>query len=65
MSLDSSHSKGHRGRLRERFAKNGLAGFADYEVVNIYAIKNPAGKVDDFTLIADGETLRMSKPREK
>jgi DNA repair protein RadC len=35
MSLDSSHSEGHRGRLRERFVKAGLTGFADYEVIEL------------------------------
>jgi DNA repair protein RadC len=29
------HYLGHRQRLRERFIKNGLAGFADYEVVEL------------------------------
>lgn len=29
------HSQGHRQRLRERFQKSGLAGFADYEVVEL------------------------------
>src|SRR3954463_16129041 len=32
---DSSPSGGHRQRLRERFVKAGLAGFADYEVVEL------------------------------
>ena len=29
------HYAGHRRRLRERFEKNGLEGFADYEVVEL------------------------------
>ena len=29
------HFHGHRQRLRDRFVKNGLAGFADYEVVEL------------------------------
>uniref|UniRef100_A0A7C3A9E8 DNA repair protein RadC n=1 Tax=Thermorudis sp. TaxID=1969470 RepID=A0A7C3A9E8_9BACT len=29
------HPHGHRQRLRERFLKSGLAGFADYEVVEL------------------------------
>jgi DNA repair protein RadC len=32
---DSSPSGGHRQRLRERFVKAGLEGFADYEVVEL------------------------------
>jgi len=35
MSVADSHSGGHRQRLRERFLKSGLAGFADYEVVEL------------------------------
>src|SRR5258708_18516168 len=35
MSLDSSPNEGHRQRLRERFVKSGLDGFADYEVVEL------------------------------
>jgi len=27
--------EGHRKRLRERFLKGGLAGFADYEIVEL------------------------------
>ena len=33
MSNDKPHHLGHRQRLRERFIKSGLDGFADYEVV--------------------------------
>ena len=29
------HFHGHRQRLRDKFIKNGLAGFADYEVVEL------------------------------
>lgn len=32
---DDPHYHGHRQRLRERFRKSGLAGFADYEVVEL------------------------------
>lgn len=32
---DDPHYHDHRGRLRERFLKSGLAGFADYEVVEL------------------------------
>jgi DNA repair protein RadC len=35
MSLDSSPNEGHRQRLRERFVRGGLDGFADYEVVEL------------------------------
>jgi DNA repair protein RadC len=27
--------EGHRGRLRDRFLKSGLDGFADYEVIEL------------------------------
>jgi DNA repair protein RadC len=47
------HYFGHRQRLRERFAKKGLAGFADYQVVELLLrlavprsdIKKPAKKL--------------------
>jgi DNA repair protein RadC len=32
---EKPHYHGHRQRLRERFLKSGLAGFADYEVVEL------------------------------
>ncbi len=35
MSRGDPHYLGHRQRLRERFLKSGLAGFADYEVVEL------------------------------
>lgn len=35
MSDDDPHHLGHRQRLRERFLKSGLDGFADYEVVEL------------------------------
>ena len=35
MSDDKPHHLGHRQRLRERFLKSGLQGFADYEVVEL------------------------------
>jgi len=35
MRESDSHSAGHRQRLRERFLKSGLAGFADYEIVEL------------------------------
>jgi DNA repair protein RadC len=35
MTDDEPHYHGHRQRLRERFLKFGLAGFADYEVVEL------------------------------
>jgi DNA repair protein RadC len=33
--MDRPHYHGHRQRLRERFLKRGLTGFADYEVVEL------------------------------
>jgi DNA repair protein RadC len=42
------HYHGHRERLRERFAKNGLAGFADYEVVELLlCLAIPRGDVKE------------------
>jgi len=35
MNEGDSHHLGHRQRLRERFRKSGLDGFADYEVVEL------------------------------
>ncbi len=35
MSTETPHYLGHRQRLRERFLKSGLAGLADYEVVEL------------------------------
>ena len=35
MSSESPHYHGHRQRLRERFLKGGIAGFQDYEVVEL------------------------------
>lgn len=35
MTDDDPHYHGHRRRLRGRFLKSGLAGFADYEVVEL------------------------------
>jgi DNA repair protein RadC len=35
MTEGDRHHIGHRQRLRERFLKSGLAGFADYEVVEL------------------------------
>ncbi len=35
MSSSDPHYLGHRQRLRERFLKSGLEGFADYEVVEL------------------------------
>jgi DNA repair protein RadC len=32
---DAPVSEGHRGRLREKFLKAGLAGFLDYEVIEL------------------------------
>lgn len=35
MSSDQPHYHGHRKRLRDRFIKSGLEGFAEYEVVEL------------------------------
>ncbi len=35
MNVSCPHYHGHRQRLRKRFIKNGLYGFADYEVVEL------------------------------
>lgn len=35
MKRDKPHFYGHRKRLRERFLKSGLEGFADYEVIEL------------------------------
>lgn len=35
MAAEHQHYHGHRKRLRERFAKSGLQGLADYEVVEL------------------------------
>src|SRR5262249_9516868 len=35
MRADHPHHHGHRQRLRDRFMKHGLAGFADYEVLEL------------------------------
>ncbi|MBC7239116.1 MAG: RadC family protein, partial [Chloroflexi bacterium] len=35
MAADKTHYHGHRQRLRDRFVKSGLAGFADHEVVEL------------------------------
>ena len=33
--MERPHYHGHRKRLRERFLKSGLAGFAEHEVVEL------------------------------
>jgi DNA repair protein RadC len=65
MRRDSSPSEGHRQRLRARFAKAGLSGFADYEVIELLLtlaiprsdVKQPAkaliGKFGDLRGILD------------
>jgi DNA repair protein RadC len=35
MDIDRPHYLAHRQRLRERFLRHGLEGFADYEVVEL------------------------------
>jgi DNA repair protein RadC len=39
MRVDSSSNEGHRQRLRDRFVKAGLNGFADYEVVELLSFR--------------------------
>ena len=35
MAKPEAHYHGHRKRLRERFLKSGLAGFAEHEVIEL------------------------------
>ncbi len=35
MDMNKPHYLGHRKRLRDRFMKNGIEGFADYEVIEL------------------------------
>lgn len=72
MTDDEPHYLGHRRRLRERFLKSGLSGFADYEVVELLLtlaipradVKQPAkallAKFGDLRCILDApiENLR-------
>lgn len=55
------HYIGHRQRLRDRFAKSGLAGFADYEVIELLltlVIPRPDGKAPAKGLIERCGNLR-------
>lgn len=61
MSDDRPHYLEHRQRLRERFIRNGLSGFADYEVVELLltlAIPRLDVKVPAKALIARFGNLR-------
>ncbi len=61
MQKDDSHYLGHRQRLRERFVKSGVDGFADYEVVELLltlAIPRLDVKLPAKTLIARFGNLR-------
>jgi DNA repair protein RadC len=61
MSSSDPHYLGHRQRLRERFLKSGLEGFADYEVVELLlTLAIPRADVKDSAkhLIARFGTLR-------
>lgn len=61
MSDEDPHYLGHRKRLRERFLKAGLAGFADYEVVELLltlAIPRSDVKVPAKALITRFGSLR-------
>jgi DNA repair protein RadC len=73
MRVDSSLYEGHRRRLRERFIKNGLNGFADYEVVELLLtlaiprsdVKQPAkvliSKFGDLRGILDAPLEELQK----
>ena len=59
--LDHTHTAGHRKRLRERFLRSGIEGFADYEVVELLlTLAIPRGDVKPLakTLIARFGNLR-------
>lgn len=61
MTDDEPHYHGHRQRLRERFLKSGLAGFADYEVIELlltFAIPRSDVKQPAKALIARFGNLR-------
>jgi DNA repair protein RadC len=61
MTDEAPHYHGHRQRLRERFLKTGLAGFADYEVVELLltlAIPRSDVKQPAKALIAQFGNLR-------
>jgi DNA repair protein RadC len=61
MTAEEPHYHGHRQRLRERFLKTGLAGFADYEVVELLltlAIPRSDVKQPAKALIAQFGNLR-------
>lgn len=61
MTDDEPHYHGHRQRLRERFLRSGLAGFADYEVVELLltlAIPRADVKQPAKALIARFDNLR-------
>lgn len=61
MTDDEPHYHGHRQRLRERFLKSGLSGFADYEVIELLltlAIPRSDVKQPAKALIASFGSLR-------
>ena len=61
MTDDDPHYHGHRQRLRDRYLKSGLAGFADYEVVELLltlAIPRSDVKQPAKALIARFDNLR-------
>jgi DNA repair protein RadC len=61
VSTDQPHYHGHRERLREKFLKGGLDGFADYEVVELLlTLAVPRGDVKETakSLIAQFKNLR-------
>ncbi|MEW6741855.1 MAG: hypothetical protein AB1486_03765 [Planctomycetota bacterium] len=67
MTDDDPHYHGHRRRLRDRFLKSGLAGFADYEVVELLlTLAIPRAetvhlKVVDHLIVSAQETFSFRK----
>ncbi|PDV96707.1 hypothetical protein [Candidatus Chloroploca asiatica] len=52
MTSEQPHYHGHRQRLRKRFLRSGLSGFADYEMVELLLI----GAVDAPVTIDEAST---------
>ena len=68
--MERAHYHGHRQRLRERFLKSGLAGFAEHEVVELLltlAIPRRDVKEPAKALLARFDNLRgvMDAPRSE
>ena len=62
---DHPHAAGHRKRLRERFLRSGIEGFADYEVVELLLTLAPSDGVADTRTIGQpskrARTTAMSR----